>query len=818
MPSSPCLPPAADSSPKLPFFLLVALLGAAFGAATTSAQAPAVLTQPAPELPRMVDPSIDDPELPFSYPSRPTDQLSVMYSPSGAEITPEGDLYTGFGEMDFYVGIDRAPVQQRIRTLKEGYLPVYSYAVVHDGLRYIFTLFAASVGSSDERPGTGAGIVVNFVRVAVQNPGAASRSGFVTTTWRYQGEQTTTFATGDDRFVRPIPDAGVGGFHQPGEPFDPHSVYTVQQNAFLRDGKAVYLFPAEPQPKLTASFRDYYNRNAPIGSPANVLPTTPMAAAEYRLDVPAGGQRVLDFKVPLLPVPPAGDAFEAIARASFDEREHDLETLWHSLFTRGIEITTPEAKVNDTYRASLVNDLVALNKVNGSYVQTINQLQYHRFYLRDSADFVRMYDTSGYPEIAREVLDFFATRQQPDGNFLSQPGQYDGWGEALWIYGEHYRITHDKAFAAEVYPRIQRAVAWLEKAIAADPLGLVPATDVRDNEYIPGHLTGYNFLALDGLEAAERLAHDLGHLDDEAHDKAIEERLRSTLMKRLDLITAKTGGYIPPALDGDLGGTDWGNLLSLTPEPQLSPSDPRVAATLRYTQARYQEGLITYRQPDQGTYLHHYLTIKNTLTELILGDQEQAIREFYAVLLHTSSTNAGWEYSIRPWGDRDFSGNLSPHGWFAADFRNLLRNMMLREEGRELHLLSALSPEWVGAGKSIRVHGAVTYFGRCAFDLFMPTATTATLTLDPAFDPGMAPAKLVVHLPWFMRVTRIIVDGKPVNVPASGMLELSPAARKVELQWARQELAPDAPVSYADAVARYKSEYRARFERLNQSQ
>jgi len=776
----------------------------------------------ADRLPRMVDPAIDEPALsqpgaPFSYPSRPTDQLSVMDAPSGAEITAEGDLYTGFGELDFYVGIDRKPVHQRIRTLRDGYLPVYSYTVEQEGLRYRFTFFAASVGPSPElSAGTGAGIVVNFVRVTIQNPGQASRAGYLTTSWRYQGEQTTTFATGDDEFVRPIADAGVGGFHQPGEPFHPRSVYTVRQNAFLRDGKAVYLFPLKPEPYLATSFREYYNRNQEIGAPATVLPTTPMATAEYQVVIPPGAERTLDFKVPLLPVDPDDGAFAVIDHAGFEERELDLERIWRGIFADGIDIQTPESKVNDTYRSSLVHDLVALNKVDGNYVQTINQFQYHRFYLRDSADFVHMYDTSGYPSIARHVLDFFSTRQQPDGNFLSQPGQYDGWGEALWTYGEHFRITHDRAFAAEVYPRITRAVAWLEKALAGDPLGLVPATDVRDNEYVAGHLTGYNFLALDGLQAAELLAHAVERFGDESHDKAIEEALRSRLMARLATITAKTGGYIPPSLDGDGGGTDWGNLLSVTPEPQLDPWDPRVTATLRYTQERYQEGLITYRQPDQGTYLHHYLTIKNTLTELVRGEQEQAIREFYAELMHTTSTHAGWEYSIRPWGGRDFSGNLSPHGWFAADFRNLLRNMMLREQGDQLHLLSAVSPAWIGGGKSIHVHRAVTYFGHYAFDLTMPSDRTAVLSLDPAFETGTAPRSVMVHLPWFMQVTNVSVDGKSVPVPVSRILTIRPDAHIVQLQWRKLTIASDIPVSYADSVARYLREYRSRFERLDQ--
>ena len=83
------------------------------------------------------------------------------------------------------------------------------------------------------------------------------------------------------------------------------------------------------------------------------------------------------------------------------------------------------------------------------------------------------------------------------------------------------------------------------------------------------------------------------------------------------------------------------------PEPTLEPHDPRVTATLKATQAKYAEGIMTYAN---GEFLHHYLTIKNTMTEVIRGDQEQALQEFYALLLHTSSTHAGFEFAIRALG------------------------------------------------------------------------------------------------------------------------------------------------------------------------
>lgn len=766
--------------------------------------------QTGPTAPRMIPPSIDLPGAPFSYASQSTDQIGVMLSPAATEITPEGYLYTGYGELLFFVGTDRAPVTQRLRTLEDGRLPIVSYEQEHDSLVYRFTVFAASIGPKQD--GTG---VVNFLRIAVRNPTSAAKTAFVTTAWRYSGEQKTPFATGDNRFRRPVAGKRPGDYNQPGELFNPDSTYTVEGDAFLRDGKAVYLFPASPKPQLTPTLRDYYNRfHSPTSpEPMKLQPTTPAAVAEYTLPLAPGAERTLDFKMPLAPLASGSPELAAANAATFDDRHAAVRLFWNQMLDRGMRIATPEPKVNQTFDTSLVNDLLALNKVGPDYIQTINQLHYHGFYLRDSADFVRMYDSTGYPDIGGEVLAFFAARQQPDGNFLSQPGQFDGWGEALWTYGEHYRITHDRDFAASVYPRVLHAIDWLDHALAADPLHIMPSTDVRDNEYIPGHLTGYNFLALDGLQAAALLAHDLGHREDETRIRALEASLRANFMRQLDTITARTGGYIPPALDGDMGGADWGNLLSLTPEQQLPPSDPRVTATLRRTQSHYAEGLMTYNQPGQGVYLHHYLTIKNSLTELIRGEQEQAVRDLYAVLVHTSSTHAGWEYSIRPWTDRDFSGNLAPHGWFAAEYRNLLRNMMVREEGSTLHLLSAVAPAWIAPGKQLRVERANTYFGQLDLTLASASDHEATLTLSPRFDPGHAPARLLLHLPWFLDIQSVTADGKLLT-PRDSAVELSPAPHTVTLNFTRRPLPVDLPTSYTDAVARFQAEYDARYRKL----
>ena len=51
---------------------------------------------------QMVSPSIDHPDQPFSYFSKPTDEMGMMDAEAATEITPEGYLRTGFGELMFF--------------------------------------------------------------------------------------------------------------------------------------------------------------------------------------------------------------------------------------------------------------------------------------------------------------------------------------------------------------------------------------------------------------------------------------------------------------------------------------------------------------------------------------------------------------------------------------------------------------------------------------------------------------------------------------------------------------------------------------------
>jgi len=762
-----------------------------------------LILTPATTYAQMVSPSIDRADQPFSYFSKPTDEIGVMDAEAATEITPEGYLRTGYGELMFFAGPELEPTSVRIRTLEDGHLPIVHYNFERDGVRYAFTMFAMT---RDVQNGEPEGPLVNFIRVTMKNGGVQVTRAILASGMRYDAPNNTGTDHGDNRFTRPREAKVPGNYRQIGEQFSGDWVYSFSPAGFLRDGRLLYAFP-EGYAGRGFTLHGRYNYPQDVSKPSKLTvdPTVPVGIVTYSELLKPGEERVLDFKMPVVPTDDAA-AMAAIGQTSFDWAYRQAVDLWTKVVGQGMQISLPEQKPVDTFYASLVYDLIARDHIGQDYIQTVNKLHYHEFYLRDGADIVHSYDVTGYPAIAEQDLSFFAKSQKADGNFLSQPQQYDGWGEAVWGYSQHYHMTRDKAFAEWAIPQIDRAVDWLEQARAADPLHIMPASDVRDNEYVQGHLTGYNFLALSGLKLAIEMAGETGHADLGAKWQREYGDYRQAFLKVLDERTKGDGGYIPPALDGQTGGYDWGNMLAVVPEPTLEAHDPRVTATLKATQAKYAEGIMTYAD---GEFLHHYLTIKNTLTEVVRGDQEQAVRELYALLVHTSSTQAGFEFAILPWGNRDFTDNLAPHGWFAAEYRTLLRNMMVREEGDQLHLLSVVSPEWIGKGKTIAVSDVPTSFGKVEFKLAQTSAGEAVLSLKTEFTA--APREMVVHLPWFVDVQSANADGMAVRA-ANGTVTVAPGTKEIRLRWSLKSGV--AALSYKGAVEDYKAEYARRYQVL----
>ena len=170
------------------------------------------------------------------------------------------------------------------------------------------------------------------------------------------------------------------------------------------------------------------------------------------------------------------------------------------------------------------------------------------------------------------------------------------------------------------------------------------------------------------------------------------------------------------------------------------------------------EGVLQWR-PGTGA-IHPYLSQFVTNSRIIRGEREEAIDGLYSFLLHTTSTH-GFPEGVY-YRRREGWGGTIPHLWAAALYVTTLRNALLREDGRDLHLLSAVPAAWLEPGKRIALEGAPTRFGPAGFRAEGGEGTIRLSVDPPARTP---PARVVVHAPAGLRIVSAARAGE---APAVG--------------------------------------------------
>jgi hypothetical protein len=789
----------------------------------------------------MLNPAMDSPGEPFSYFWRPNDVVGTLYAPVAAEVTPEGYLYTGFGELMFFTGNPLVPVDKRVKTLAAGYLPVVSYEVRREGVLYSFRIFAADLGGSLER------LPVNFAIVRLSNISGEPRAAFLSSGWRFSAPVTTMGDLAEYRFRQRF-DLIPKELAQGQSSFNPAWKYDLEGDAVVRDGRALYFFPKEPAPfqasmALTDSglrmVRYFTGEVGGNPEPTHSLnPHTPMGIVSYRVALKPGETRELCFKVPIAPLPSHSPERKSVSDADAHQALDATARFWEGLLANP-PLRIPEQKVQEYLLANTVYDLLAIDRVGDDYVPNVNKFQYHQFYGgSDTAHMLVALDYMGLPDIARRGLLYSLAAQRADGAFIipHETTRYNYWetfGFALWGWGRHYRLTKDENFLRQVYPGVVRAMQWEREMISKDALGLMPASEIPDDAFLKdARSTGQHVWMLIGLRNALQMAEAIGNREDAEAFSAEYKRFRDAFDRALAPQTAKTGGYIPPALERTTGGNDWDNLLMLYPEPLFEPFDPRVTATIRKSRSEYIEGILHYVDPDAiakdvwplapegirqegytfktASMIHYWHTPDNAQNALVRGrpaDQIDAVRDLYALLLHTTSTHAPQEYGAYGWSTRDHHGNnLLPDGPASGKTIELIRNMLVREYKNELVLFSALSPAWLKPGKSIEIVKQPTEFGPVSVTL-KSGDTGLEVAISPEFRK--APDRIVLRIPWFYQVEKIEADGKPARVSDEGLV-LRPGTRKISITG---KIKPGtAELSYLKTVQDYKIEYKRRYQ------
>ncbi len=703
--------------------------------------------------------------------SAPTDQLAVPGMLAGAEVTPEGDVYSGSAEYELRFGARLRAWNQPTRTLPDPSISELSSSLSDGPVTYTQTLFAVAV----------AGRPVAYDTVTATNRSGVSREARVAMALAYtRGRQIRGahgLPTGAYRYERPVSGQPSGYYEQPGEPFSPTFAYSAAGRDLDRSGLLLARGPAAPSRSLRVSSAN--------------TPTATHDARLFRTLLKAHARVSYTWQIPLEP-PPAGSVADSALDALPPSRARaELRRAWSAEEAGMTRIDVPERRVTDAYRAAIAEILSSRYTSPAGWVQATNKLQYQAFWIRDAALQTQALDLAGLHTQAEENLAFLDAFQRPDGLFISRAQQYDGFGQALWVLAQHAQLTRSPAFAAAQLSRMQSAIDWLSAVTAIDTLGLLPAGTPGDDELASGHIAGDDLWAAAGLRSAIADATLAGRADLAAAWQAVDARFEASLDAAIAAAVARAG-HIPPVLDA-AGGQDWGNYYAAYPVQVLGASTPAVKATVAWARAHMVQGLPTY---DNGKSLHDYLGFSVFQTELAAGDRSDAVAGLYAELAHTTSTDSGWEWDIPPFGRRATAVDLAPHGTFAADYVALLRNMLVAEDAGGVSLLSGASPAWLAPGQHIAVTDAPTDRGAISFTE-RSTARGEILNWHGSLTPGTG---LTWTLPpWARHAT---VAGRPVS---GQKVTLSGSSGTVTVAFAGRRPSQ----SYASAVAALNAAYRA---------
>jgi hypothetical protein len=462
-------------------------------------------------------------------------------------------------------------------------------------------------------------------------------------------------------------------------------------------------------------------------------------------------------RIPFSPLPPETAAvLDKESAATWLQRTVDY---WQTLLAQGAQITVPCAKATQTLRAAHVCQLIA----NDLGEMHAGEGFYDEFYMRDAAYQLMELEEAGLTKVIRKAIEPYLRGQRPDGRFETQKDQFDANGQTLWTLWQFYKITGDRPWLEKAYPQMRRATDWIKQARRQAPTnspcaGLLPAAPA-DGEFLwdgKHHIVGYDIWNLRGLLVTADAAQILGRKAE------AEELLREADLYRaaIDAACQRVGlAHFPPSWEKD--GTHWGNTETLWPTPLFAADDPRVVALIKHARQEQGGGFCegTIRWLGHAGAIHPYMSAYTTMADLVRGQHEQVVEDFYWYLLHSTAAHAfpeGIYYKRRfAWG------NTIPHPTGAGNYALMLRHMLLHEQGSELHLLPAVPDWWLGDGEEIRVARAPTHFG--------PVSFSARGTPDGVkfrFDPPKRepPQKIVLHLPRSRPLVETSVRGVEVAV------------------------------------------------------
>jgi hypothetical protein len=554
------------------------------------------------------------------------------------------------------------------------------------------------------------------------------------------------------------------------------------KNGWLVEGKHAVVLEGDADELTLSTFWEGDAWHQPVTHASHVFCEAGMAsaAAFYDLDLQPGETRVVQaaaFIDPDEATEQTASLVRAMLRAPIENGElpsREVRRRWRDKRNEGARIELPDPKLQLLFEQAHTT-LLVLDDVDSIKP---GPFTYHQHWFRDSAYLVTALARLGHKSSARQKLADYSERQDKDGFFRSQEGEWDSNGQAIWTLVEHDRLFDDKKLLRDNWLVIDRGARWLmtkrrEGERPAGAAGLLPAGISAE------HLGPHDFYFWDdfwgvaGLQAAAYAAKRLGHTATAAVFESEAVRFLEEIMAALDFAKRRSGRDAMPAAPHrrfDAGMI--GNVCAVYPLAVLGPHDPRVVDSLQVLEERFFLDDAFLQAMVHSGY-NPYLTLQCAQVYLQQRNTKSAWRLFDRICALATPTG-NWPEAVHP---RTLGGCMGDgcHGWSAAELVHFVRNAILCEEGEDLVVTPVFPESW---RRGFAATGMPTRFGLVS--LRVKGDPSGALTLFLEVEKARAPSAVRWCLPG--EASRVVIDGeRRDDLVGQRELVLPSASRKVEV-------------------------------------
>ncbi len=457
-----------------------------------------------------------------------------------------------------------------------------------------------------------------------------------------------------------------------------------------------------------------------------------------------------------------GQPREISVRMALDERGAKIRPLphtWREALEGHCALSVPDEKAQYLYEAALRT--LVLHSPGDVYP---GPYTYKRFWFRDAAFIIHALLCAGFVHRAERALDQFPPRQTALGYFLSQAGEWDSNGEALWIMQRFCELTGTPPKPAWRQP-ILRAARWIvRKRLPERPdsphAGLLPAGFSAEHLGPNDYYYWDDFWGVAGLRAAAALCARMGEpptAQAEFHSEA--EAFRMAVDRSIAGVAGKLRYTAIPAspyrrLDaGAIGSLAIGYPLQL-----CAPRDPRLQETVAFL---LENCLVHggFFQDMIHSGINPYLTLH--LAQVLLRAEDARYLELLDTVAALASATGQWPEAIHP---RTHGGCMGDgqHVWAAAEWLLMIRYCFVREEDGGLILCQGVPRRWLASAAGARFGPAPTAFG--------------PVSISVSRDAGNGRVLVAWNGAWHVRPPRV-----EIRLPGFSPVLTAPGASSAEL-------------------------------------